>query len=546
MLVDFDNSHPEFWSKALANGYLRRHILKADIQRCLDAVDTTYKFYRDHGFVESSGKMLFKTLEQCGKSNAGDDLFKVSDALHMRQMADIQKGRLCDPDGVEVYVNIGSDDSPVYLTMRGTSPLEGKHAEMVRELTSCGTMSFELADLRLLFKVFRDNIDAAVKNRKSGFGYGDYNMWRIESIKTKLAYLQKPDVFEKWKSLAKLAETPGTFQEVFGFAAIAEVLTQQPEPLAPGDATSTAPPPTIVRPVAQPAGASGLSLESTDNELYWQSLPADLWATAPRAAGGAAGRTRCDGVSSAASSSHAAASTGSARESLSPRAARARSLGEHVDPEASVQVRSVHDIQPIDPNDANDVGLVALLLQTHSGIHRQHLLRSAVVKDFNHAYNNPLLRPGFTISHGITELSLNDFLKDSAKSRSIVALRNAPRLAAAWAALDAATHPAPVDVGPAHLPVPQQIPELPVPQHEDAAAHHQPECDPAEHRQQRQTAVCQKCLKCKEVPQRQVPVKGHAPCPRRECNCQSCVDVGEKRNKRSAAMKRRAHDGPSP
>ena len=90
MLVDFDNSHPEFWSKALANGYLRRHILKADIQRCLDAVDTTYKFYRDHGFVESSGKMLFKTLELCGKSNAGDDLFKVSDALHMRQTADIQ------------------------------------------------------------------------------------------------------------------------------------------------------------------------------------------------------------------------------------------------------------------------------------------------------------------------------------------------------------------------------------------------------------------------------------------------------------------------
>ena len=85
-------------------------------------------------------------------------------AVHESVLKQLENGWLTDPEGVNMHINIGTEDDPVYATIRSTSQLESFHHYLQKGLH--GFMSSpELLHFVLLDTVLRWNLVKAAANK---------------------------------------------------------------------------------------------------------------------------------------------------------------------------------------------------------------------------------------------------------------------------------------------------------------------------------------------------------------------------------------------
>lgn len=154
---------------------------------------------------------VFNRFKDAKSRVSGRPLFTQETlAVHNQQMKLIKKGRLSDPfPKDEMYLNVGTDEKPRWLCVRGSSALEGFHSHL-NGLLQGNRTSPELAQALVADFVHRWNVDAGVRNRGDK-NYGTYNLQRLEEISARCQALGLSNPFPGLRCAPLVPDVPNMF-----------------------------------------------------------------------------------------------------------------------------------------------------------------------------------------------------------------------------------------------------------------------------------------------------------------------------------------------
>ncbi|KAK3240359.1 hypothetical protein CYMTET_49792 [Cymbomonas tetramitiformis] len=111
----------------------------------------------------------------------------------------IDNGEVADPDGLEMYTNLGTEDDPHFISRRGTSKVEGSNPRDHRVFQP-GRTGLTKAHRRLLWSVVRRNHKRQHEHRK-GPNFGHFNFKLVDKMKQYHKHFGYSDpTMSKWEA----------------------------------------------------------------------------------------------------------------------------------------------------------------------------------------------------------------------------------------------------------------------------------------------------------------------------------------------------------
>ena len=115
----------------------------------------------------------------------------ATDELVERVVRWIDAGEVADPEGLDMYTNIGTEENPHWISRRDTCKVEGSNTKD-HKVFQAGHTASPKAQRRLLLSVARRNHDRQIEHRGAG-NFHHYNFKLVDKLQGLLSFFNKLD-----------------------------------------------------------------------------------------------------------------------------------------------------------------------------------------------------------------------------------------------------------------------------------------------------------------------------------------------------------------